>query len=163
MLKQPVLDALNKQIAQELTAAYGYLSLSVWFEAQVLDGFQKYFLKQMQEEQTHAMKLLTYVQDQGGKVKLEPLSAPRQNFSSFVDAAKAAREAERTNTASINAAYTVAQKEGDLPTQRMLDWFITEQVEEEKWTEDLVSLAERAGDNQAAILELDEQWGERDG
>jgi ferritin len=159
MLKQSVLDGLNKQIATELTAAYGYLSLSVWFEQQVLEGFKAYFLRQMQEEQGHAMKILTYVQDQSGIVKLDPVPAPRQQFSTFLDAAKAAREAERNNTASINAVYATAVKEGDLPTQRMLDWFITEQVEEEKWTEDLVALAQRVGDNQAAILELDEQWG----
>ena len=81
----------------------------------------------------------------------------------MIEAAKFAREAERNNTASINAVYALAIKENDLPTQRMLDWFINEQVEEEKWTEDLVSLAERAGDNQAAVLELDEQWGEKAG
>jgi len=77
MLKQSVLDGLNRQIAQELAAAYGYLALAVWFEQQVLDGFEKYFLKQVKEEQEHAMKIMEYIQDQNGDVKLEAVPAPR--------------------------------------------------------------------------------------
>src|SRR5512137_1550761 len=124
MLKQSILDALNKQIAQELAASYGYLSLANWFEVQVLEGFKGYFLKQMEEERGHAMKLLEYVQDQNGLVKLEPIPAPKQEFRSILEAVQCAREAERNNTASINAAYALAVKENDLPTQRTLDWFV---------------------------------------
>lgn len=161
MLKQSILDGLNRQVALELSSSYGYLALAVWFEQQVLDGFEAYFLKQVEEERGHAMKILEYIQDQNAVAKLEAIAVPKQQYGSPLDAAKAAREAERNNTASINAIYAQAVKENDIATQRMLDWFITEQVEEEKWAEDLVSLLERAGDNQAAILELDEQWGER--
>jgi ferritin len=155
MIKPKVVAALNKQLQQELAASYGYLSLSVWFEQQVLKGFAAFFLKQAQEEREHAMKILEYIQDTGGAVTLGGIEAPRQKFGSVLEAVQQAQTAERNNTASINEVYQIAQKENDLATQQMLDWFIKEQVEEEKWADELVTLAEKAGDHVGALFMLD--------
>lgn len=165
MLKKTILDGLNKQIQQELAASYGYLGMSVWFDQQVLKGFAKYFRKQAEEEREHAMKLLDYVQDRNGEVALGTVESAKTSFGSVLDALKAALEAERSNTASINALYNAAQKEGDLATQNMLQWFINEQVEEEKWAEELVTLGEKLASHGPALFMLDhrvEKLAEKD-
>ncbi len=143
MLKKPVLDALNKQIQQELMASYNYTALSIWFDQQLLKGFSEYFKKQAEEEREHANKILEYIQDHSEVVTLGPLAAPRQEFGNAIDALKFARENERNNTASIHNLYNLTVKEGDLATQQMMGWFISEQVEEEKWAEDFVAMAEQ--------------------
>lgn len=159
MVKKNVLNALNNQIQLELTASYGYLAISVWFESQVLKGFAAFFKKQAEEEREHAEKILEYVQDVGGEVALQAIPAPKQKFASPLEAVKAAREAERKNTESIHAIYALAEKENDLATQKMLDWFIKEQVEEEKWTEELVTLVEKCGDSVGSLFMLDHRVG----
>ena len=110
MLKKEVLAALNKQIQHELTAQYSYLALSVWFDQQVLKGFAAYFLKQAGEEHEHAMKLLTYVQDRCGEVKLGAIDAPRQEFATVLDALKHTQGLERGNTAAINAVFAAGRQ-----------------------------------------------------
>lgn len=160
-MKKEVLEALNKQIAHELSAEYSYLGLSVWFDQQVLKGFAAYFRKQASEEHAHALKLLEFVQDRGGEVKLESLSAPKTQFSDVVAAVKHAQALEKTNTAAINALYAIAATAGDLATQQHLQWFIEEQVEEEKWADEFVILAEKVAAHPGALYMLDAQAGKR--
>jgi ferritin len=145
MLKANVVNALNAQIKQELTAAQGYLAVSVYFARETFDGLAAYMLKQSGEERDHAMRILKYLQDVNATVTLTGLDGPKTEFASPLEALKQVREMERANTASINALYVLAQKEGDLATQNMLQWFINEQVEEEKWAEDFVAIGEKIG------------------
>lgn len=155
MLKPQVLAALNKQIQLELTASYDYLAMSTYFDREVLKGLAAYFRKQSDEERDHAMRILDYIQDSNEQPTLGPVNAPRAEFASALDALKHARDTERANTASIHALYNLAVKEGDLPTQTMLQWFIKEQVEEEKWTEEFVLMAEKIGPHPGALFMFD--------
>jgi len=155
MLKPQVLAALNKQIQHELTASYTYLGLSVFFEQEVLKGFAAYFRKQAEEERGHAMKILGYVEDSNAKAELAAIPAAKASFKSPLDALKAARDFEKDTTASIIAVYAVAVKENDLATQNMLQWFIKEQVEEEKWTEEFVATGEKLGTHTGAWYMFD--------
>ena len=143
MLKKKIEEAINKQIQHELTAAHNYLAMSVWFDRQLLPGLAKYMEKQAGEERAHAMRLLKYAQDAGGEVALMPIDAPRTHFTGLLDAVKHARSMEKANTAAIHAIHELAVKEGDLATQQAMLWFIEEQVEEEKWCEDFVAMAEK--------------------
>ena len=155
MLSKEVLEALNKQVQQELTAEYGYLSLSVWFEKEVLKGFAAFFRQQAAEERTHAMKLLDYAQDRGAVPTLLPVQPPSGQWKNVLEAVTFAREAERKNTAMINSLYETAVKANDLATQNMLQWFINEQVEEEKWAEEYVTMVEKIGASVGSLYMLD--------
>jgi ferritin len=158
MLTPEILDLLNRQIQQELGAEYGYIALAAYFDRELFKGFAAYFRKQAGEEREHAMKLLDHVLDRGGQPTLGPIETPRQQFSSVLDAVKHALATERANTQSIHRLYERALAAKDVATQQHLLWFIQEQVEEEKWAEELVGQVERVGTH---LFMLDHRVGKR--
>src|SRR6266550_1014535 len=100
-----VLAELNRQLNQELTAAYSYLALSFWCEDQNLKGFARYFAKQADEEHGHAYKLSSYLIDRGVLPELAAIAAPRQTFKSLIEVASYAQSTELANTKGIHAVY----------------------------------------------------------
>lgn len=161
MIHQELESALNAQINQELTAAYNYLGMSTHFDNENLDGFSTWMLMQHEEEKVHAMKLLHYLQDRGGKVTLNSIPAPMSDFGDPLAVFRKALETEVDNTKSINALYELALKLNDHATVSHLQWFLDEQVEEEKSIEDIIALLERIGDESAGLLYLDDKLGSR--
>lgn len=161
MIQQQLAEALNAQIAQEFTASYSYLGMSNYFDEQSLDGFASWMLNQHEEEREHAMKLLTYLQDRGGSVVLADIPSPRVTFSSPLEVFKLSLEMECANTKSINELYELALKLNDHATKSHLQWFLDEQVEEEKSMEDIIALLERIGEDTAGLLYLNDKLGQR--
>lgn len=162
-MEKAVLDALNDQIRMELSSGYVYLSMSAQFADQAFDGFARWMRLQAAEELAHAMRLFDYVNRRGGRVVLQGVDAPPDDFGRPLDAFRTALEHERKVTASIHALYQLAGSHADLATQRELDWFVTEQVEEEENAQRAVDLLTRAGDNDAALFMLDREFGRRTG
>ena len=161
MIHEDLQAALNSQINQELTAAYNYLGMATYFDAQNLDGFANWMHMQHDEEQVHAMKLLRYLQDRGGNVKLESIGSPRSDFGYPLEIFQVSLEQEQTNTKSINDLYELATKLNDHATKSHLQWFIDEQVEEEKSVEDIIALLKRIGDDTAGLLYLNDKLAAR--
>lgn len=161
MIHEKLEAAINAQINQELTASYNYLGMSTYFDTQNLDGFAKWMLMQHDEEKVHAMKLLHYLQDRGGTVKLNAIPAPVSNYSNPLEVFQKALETEVHNTTSINQLYELALNLSDHATKSHLQWFLDEQVEEEKSMEDVIALLERIGDETAGLLYLDDKLGGR--
>jgi len=161
MIHKELEQALNDQINQELTASYNYLGMSTFFDTQNLDGFAKWMMLQHGEEQEHAMKLLNYLQDRGGTVRLTAIPAPQSEFSTPLEVFERALDTEVENTRSINELYDTALKLNDHATKSHLQWFLDEQVEEEKSMEDVIALLERIGDDTAGLLYLDDKLGNR--
>jgi len=161
MIHDDLQTALNAQINQELTAAYNYLAMSAYFDAQNLDGFAAWMYLQYEEEQAHAMKFTRYLQDRGGEVELSGIGSPRSEFSDPLEVFKESLYQEQKNTSSINNLYALATKLNDYATQSQLQWFIDEQVEEEKSIEDVIALLERIGDDTAGLLYLNDKLGAR--
>lgn len=161
MIHAELEQAINDQIAQELTAAYNYLGMSVYFDNENLEGFASWMLKQHEEEQQHAMRLLTYLQDRGGTVTLGSLPQPNTTFSTPLEVFKASLEQEVANTTSINNLYDLALKLNDHATKSHLQWFLDEQVEEEKSFEDIIALLKRVGDDTTGLLYLDDKLASR--
>jgi len=153
--------ALNDQIRMELSSGYVYLAMSAQFEAQSYDGFAHWMRLQAQEELEHAMKLFDYVNRRGGRVVLQEIPCPPEEYGAPLDAFRNALEHEQAVTASIHRLYALAGDHDDVATQRELDWFVTEQVEEEENAGRAVDLLERAGDDTAALLFLDREFGSR--
>lgn len=155
--------AINDQVTKEFQAAYLYLAMAAWCEERNFDGFGNWMKAQAREEATHAMKLFEFVLDRGGSVALGPLSQPKTTWKTPLGVFEAAAKHEAAVSASIRAIYEQAGKEKDHSCQIMLQWFITEQVEEEKTSTSLVERLRLVGDNPAALMMLDSQLGARTG
>lgn len=154
-------SALNKQINQEMSAAYAYLAAAAWFDAENLKGFSAWMRVQREEELAHAQKVLDYLQDRGGRLELEAVAKPKTEFDSVTEVFQKALESEQANTRSIHELYSLAVEVNDYPTQSFLKWFIDEQVEEERVVNDAIGLLEHAGDDKSALLVLNQQFGQR--
>lgn len=161
MLNKAIQDAINEQVKNELYSAYLYLSMSAYFEAVNLPGFAHWMRLQSQEEVSHAMKYFDFISDRGGRVVLQAIDQPPVEFQSPLDVFQRTLEHERKVTAMIHRLYELAVKENDYATQTELQWFITEQVEEEKRAHEIVERLKMIGDQGAALLMLDRQLGER--
>ncbi|PKO01889.1 MAG: ferritin [Chloroflexi bacterium HGW-Chloroflexi-5] len=161
MLSAVLQKALNEQINKEFYSAYLYLAMSAHFEDANLSGFAKWMKLQADEEQEHGMKFYSYLLERGANVDLTPIAGPVIEGKSNLEIFKQVQAHEAVVTASINALYELALKENDYPTQIMLQWFITEQVEEEKNAADIVAKLDMIQDKGTAVLILDQQLGYR--
>jgi ferritin len=161
MLTKPVLNGINAQIQLEFSSAYVYLAMSVHCESESLPGFAKWLRVQWEEEISHAMKFIDYVHERGGKVSLGPIDQPKAAWKSPTDIFESVLSHERKVSASIHSLYEVALKEKDYPTQGLLQWYIKEQVEEEKNATDIIALMKLAGASGPSLLMLDRQLGMR--
>lgn len=161
MIHEELQAALNSQINQEFSAAYNYLGMAIHFDEQNLDGFATWMQLQHAEEQAHGMRLLRYLQDRGGHVKLDTITSPKCDFKNPLEVFQISLKQEQLNTESINQLYELATKLNDHATKSHLQWFLDEQVEEEKSVEDVIALLERIGDDTAGLLYLNDKLGAR--
>jgi ferritin len=163
MISKAMQDAINDQINKELFSSYLYLSMATYFESKNLSGFAGWMRTQAEEERAHGMKFYEFLHDRGGRVLLKAIDAPKTEWKSNLEAFKEVAEHEAKITASIYALYETALKEKDYPAQVMLQWFINEQVEEEKNAAEIVANLELIEERGTAVLMLDKQLGKRSG
>jgi ferritin len=161
MLSEKLESAINDQIQRELASAYIYLSMAAYFEANTLPGFANWMRIQFHEEQAHAFKFFDFVYDRGGTVELQPIEGPPVEFKSPVEVFEITLGHEQKVTGHINDLYTLALEERDYPSQVMLQWFIDEQVEEEKNAGDILDQLKMIEGNAHALLMLDRELGSR--
>ncbi len=159
MLTKKVQDALNDQLATELRSAYEYLSMSAYCESIALPGMAAWLHAQWAEELTHALKFFSFIHDRGARVELRELPKPRQDYKSALDVFETALEQERSVTGAIDGLYKLVEKEGDYASQAWLDWFATEQVEEEKAVTQIVESLRRIGDSGEGLFIMDKDLG----
>ncbi len=155
MLSASLQSGFNEQIQKEFFSSYLYLAMAAHFESANLRGFASWMKKQADEERSHSMKLWEYVYDRDGKVELKAIEQPPTAFGSPLEVFKQVLEHERRVTTSINALYALAVKEGDVAAQIYLQWFVNEQVEEEKTVCDLIAQLKMSGDQGFAALFMD--------
>lgn len=139
-----LLAELNRQINQELSAAYGYRALSLWCANQNLQGFTAFFQKQNEEERVHAEKIIAHLTDRRIVPELTAVAAPKQDFKSLLQIAHQAQAMEKANTQGINAVYEAALAAKDYPVQILMQWFVMEQVEEQRWSAEMVERVQAA-------------------
>jgi len=163
MIGKAMQESINEQINKELFSSYLYLSMSAYFEEKNLPGFASWMRIQEGEEREHAMKFYEFLLERNGRVLLKTIEAPATDWESPLDVFKQAAEHEAKVTASINALYELALKEKDYPAQVMLQWFISEQVEEEKNAAEIVAQLELVEARGTAILMLDHRLAKRGG
>ena len=163
MITQSVQNAINEQIKNELYSAYLYLSMSAHFEANNLPGFAKWMRIQSQEELEHALRLFDHLNERGGRVTLSAIPQPNSEWKSTLEVFNQVLEHEQNVTALIHRLYETALAEKDYASQVMLQWFIDEQVEEEKNANEIVEQLKLIDAHGTAVLMLDHRLGKRGG
>jgi len=161
MLDKRVAKLLNEQITKELYSAYLYLGFSVFYEAEGLDGYANWYMIQAQEERDHAMLFLKYLQMCGEKVELGAIDKPDKKLSGLMDPLNAGYEHEQYVTSLINDIYSAAYDVKDFRTMQFLDWFVKEQLEEEKNADDMIKKMELFGNDSKGLYSLDSEYAAR--
>ena len=162
MISAKLEDAINGQINKELFSSYLYLAMAAHFEAANLPGFGVWMKTQAEEERGHAMRLWEFLYDRGGKVVLQAIENPTKAFGKPREIFEEALAHERKITASINALHALAGEEKDVSAQIFLQWFINEQVEEEKNASTIIEQLKMSGDQSFGLLFMDRHvLGER--
>ena len=157
MISKKIQDAINDQIGYEFYSAYLYLAMSAHFETLNLKGFAGWMRTKFSEEQVHALKFFDYVNDRGGKVVLPAIEQPKGSWKSNLAVFEESLAHEQSVTARIHKLYELALTEKDYPTQALLQWFITEQVEEEKTVAEIIEQLKLIDARGTAVLMLDHQ------
>ena len=161
MLSKQIQDAINEQIRNEIQSAYLYLSMAAHCDAVNLPGAAHWLHAQWEEELEHSMKLFKYVNDRGGRVTLQAIEKPQTEFSSLLGIFQMVLAHEQKVTALINSLYTAAVKENDYASQVELQWFIKEQIEEEKNAAEIIEMLKLSGESGPTLLMMDRQLGMR--
>lgn len=161
MLNKQIVSLISNQINMEWYSAYLYLEIHGYYIDKQLGGFGNWFYVQTQEERDHAMLFIKYLQNNSEKAQLFDIKAPNIKFEGFRDPAVAAFEHEQEVTASINNIYAFAYEQKDFRTMQLLDWFVKEQGEEEKNTEDIVKKYDLFGGDPKGLYMLDNELGTR--
>ncbi len=162
-LSKKMQDALNEQIKEEIASAYIYLSMAAYCESINLAGFARWMVAQSQEEWGHAMKFYNYIYDRGGRVVLEGIDKPATEFAGPVDVFEKTLAHEQFITGRIHNLYAMAAEEKDYASQGVLQWFVNEQVEEEKTAGDILEMLKMVGDKGQGLILLDRQLAQRGG
>src|ERR687894_1531310 len=152
---------MNEQIKNEFYSAYQYLAMAAYCESANLPGFAQWMRTQSQEETEHAMKFYDFILDRNGRVVLQAIEGPVIEFGSPLEVFEQALEQEQQVTGQINELYGLTTSENDYATQAFLQWFLTEQVEEEKNVGDVLETLNMIGDEGEALFLFDRELGKR--
>lgn len=161
MISEKMEQALNDQIKYELYSAYLYMSMAMYFHAKSLKGFGNWMEVQAKEEQAHAEKFMAYINDAGGRVILQAIDQPPSEFKSALHIFEETLRHERIVTGRINDLVKLAGQDNDHAAHAMLQWFVTEQVEEEATADEFVQQLKLIGDNGYGVLMLDREMAGR--
>lgn len=161
MLKEKMESALNEQINREMFSAYLYMAMSAYADSQGYKGISRWFMVQYHEEMFHAMKMFEYISDQGGTVILNTIQKPDSKFGTPLGMFEKALEHEKFVTRSINELAELAISEKDHATRIFLDWYVTEQIEEEKNNMEIIQTLKMIGESAGSLYHFDKQLGSR--
>jgi ferritin len=150
---------MNQQLMREIEASYTYLSMAEFCQSKGLFGFGKWLEHQSKEEWRHAMRFRAFIQDRGESVLFEEVRQPGNSYTSVLDVFERAFEQERAVTQYIDNLYALAEDEKDFASQSFLNWFVDEQVEEEKKVMGVIDWLKTMGDTPQGIYLLDRELG----
>jgi ferritin len=161
MLSKKAEASLNKQMNNEFFNSHLYLSMGAWFESQNLFGFAHWMKVQAEEERGHAIRFYKQIGDRRGRIAVGAVDAPPVEWKSPLAAFEAAYAHEAKVSAAVNAMIDAAAAEKDHATVNFLQWFVSEQVEEEAQTDEIVQQLKMAGDSKGALMQIDHHLGKR--
>ena len=161
MIGQRMQDTMNEQIKHETFSAYLYFSMAAYFHAKSLDGMAQWMKAQAQEEFAHALRFFNHINDRGGRIEFQALEKPQMEWDSPLAAFRAALQHEEFITSKINDLAKLADEENDRAAGIMLQWFVTEQVEEEDTVSAVINMFELIGDSGHGMMMADRELGAR--
>ena len=161
MIGKKMEKALNGQINAELYSSYLYLSMATYFNSIDLPGFANWMRIQHQEEEFHGLKFFDYIQERGGRVTLQTIEAPPTEWSSPLNAFEETLKHEQKVTGLINDLVFLAREERDNAAEIFLQWFVTEQVEEEDNVNTILAQLRLIKDKPQGLFMLDKDLGQR--
>ncbi len=157
MLSKKIEEALNEQLNKELYSAYLYLDMATWCTSHGLLGFAHWMKMQVREEQDHAMKIYDYIEERGGQIILKTIDKPQHSCSNIKEIMEQSLEHEKYISKSINDIMGLAYEEKDYATISTLQWFVTEQVEEEASVSEICEQINLSKGEGSAIFILDRE------
>ena len=161
MLSEKMQDALNEQVNAEAYSGYLYLSMAAYFESVGFRGFAQWMYMQAREEFFHTSKLYNFVIERGGRAALKAIEAPPAEWASPLAVFEDALKHEQKVTGLINNLVNLAKQENDHASDIFLQWFVTEQVEEEASAEEVVQKLKLIGDAGQGLYMMDQELGQR--
>ena len=161
MISKKMQEALNDQVTAEFYSAYLYLAMEAYFESVNLPGFANWMRVQTQEELTHGIKIYDFLNERGGRVTLKAIDQPPSEWASPLAVFEAAYKHEQKVTGLINALVNLAVTEKDHAANSFLQWFVDEQVEEEKSASDIVGKLKLIKDSPQGLYMLDQELAQR--
>ncbi len=161
MISKTMTQAINEQVNKEIFSSYLYLAMSANAITLGFKGAGAWFKVQFQEEMEHALKFYNYLLAQGESVELGAIDKPNANYKTLLDMFADTLKHEKMITKSLNSLMDLAVSEKDYATQTMLQWYITEQIEEEANDTDIISMIEMAGTSTGTLFMVDKQLGKR--
>ena len=156
-MNKSIEKAFNEQINAEIFSAYLYLSMAAYFDSKSLQGMSLWMKYQAQEEMTHAMKFYDFIFDRGGKVDLKEIKKPQSSWESPLNVFEEALLHEKKVTSLINDLVALSDKEKDYASKAFLQWFVTEQVEEEASASEIVDKLKLINDHPSSLFILDKE------
>ena len=161
MLNQKILNALNDQMIFEMYSANIYLSMATWFDEKNLSGFANWMKVQYQEEMFHATKFYNYINDRGGRVLIKAIDAPATEWASPLAIFENALEHEQLVTKRINKIAAMVAEQNDFATANVMQWFVTEQVEEESNVDAVIQQLKLMEGAAGGLFMLDRELAQR--
>ena len=152
-ISKALADLINEQIAHELIASNQYLQIATYFDGQALGKLSEFFYKQSEEEREHALKFVHYMTEVGGDVRILEIPAANYDIQTAEQAFQMSLDWEKEVTRRIHAMMDLALSEKDYASQAFLQWFVTEQVEEESSMETMLQIVQRAGEKNLLMVE----------
>ena len=161
MISKDLQEALIEQLNKEFQSSYIYLGMSAYCSKEGFNGASAWFLIQYQEEVAHGMKFFKYLEDQDVHIKLPELKASKVDYKSLLDVFKKSLAHEQTMTRNLNNLSDLAMKDKDHATYNLLQWYVTEQVEEESTVSEIIDHIKLVGDNGFGLYSIDKELSTR--
>lgn len=160
-MEKRLLDTINEQIKEEMGSAYLYYSMAMDFSYKGWEGAASWMRNQAKEEMEHAEKFIQFVLDRGGRVDLRELPKPQGAWATHMEAFEAALQHEEFITGKIHDLVKLARELDDVAAEVFLQWYVTEQVEEEASVSDILQKLKHIGDGKNGLYMLDKELGAR--
>ncbi|MBN2685205.1 MAG: ferritin [Pontiellaceae bacterium] len=161
MISKRMEVALNEQVNKEFYSAYMYLAMSAYCNTMGLPGFSHWMRMQYEEENLHVTKMYDYILNQGGEIHLKTIEEPPKEYGTPLEIFQKTLEHEQFVTQSIHQLMGLAMEEHDYATQAFLQWYVSEQVEEESNVQDVLNPLRMVGEDKGGLMMIDQKLGGR--
>lgn len=155
MIKKNILDALNQQVKAEATASQVYLAMASWAENKGLEGVSEFLYKHSDEERMHMLKLIKFINERGGIAKIPSLNEPKHDYQNLHELFEILLQHEMEVSAQINDIVDLTLNEKDYTTHNFLQWYVAEQIEEERLARNILDKLKLIGDDKGGMYLFD--------